>query len=140
MFVTSKTRGIGVFIKADPIGEFSLKHIGNTYGTNSAGDMTSSVNFQGEASGFGTVWGTLISSNPLSETNATSGEVQWVGEAFLEDGSVLGGIGKGTWEKPENEHRWNLVMNIDLSDGEKQRSEGSIDLETLIFTGKIYQG
>jgi hypothetical protein len=25
---------------ADPIGEFSLKHIGNTYGTNSAGDMT----------------------------------------------------------------------------------------------------
>ena len=138
MFVTSKARGIGVFIIADPIGEFSLRHIGNTYGTNSAGDMTSSVNFQGEASGFGTVWGTLISSNPLSETNATSGEVQWVGEAFLEDGSVLGGIGKGTWVKPENEHRWNLVMNIDLSDGEKQRSEGSIDLETLIFTGKIY--
>jgi hypothetical protein len=140
LFVTSKTGKIGVFIMSDPIGEFSLQHTGNTYGTNSAGDMTSSANFQGEASGFGMVWGTLVSSNPLSETNATSGEVQWVGEAFLEDGSVLGGIGKGTWEKPENEHRWNLVMHIDLSDGEKQRSEGSIDLETLIFTGKIYQG
>ena len=48
---------------ADPIGEFSLKHTGNTYGTNSDGEMTSSVNFQGEATGFGTVWGTLISSN-----------------------------------------------------------------------------
>jgi hypothetical protein len=124
----------------DPIGEFSLKHICNTYGTNSDGEMTSSVNFQGEATGFGTVWGTLISSNALSETNATSGEVQWVGEAFLEDGSVLGGIGNGTWEKSENEHLWKLVVHVDLSNGEKHRSEGSIDLESLIYTGKIYQG
>ena len=86
---------------SDPIGDFSLKHIGNTYGTNSNGDVTVSVNWQGEASGFGTVWGTLISSHALSESNATSGQVQWVGDAFLEDGSVLGGIGKGTWESPK---------------------------------------
>ena len=125
---------------SEPIGEFSLKHICNTYGTNSAGEMTNSVNFQGEATGFGPVWGTLISSNALSESNATSGTVQWVGEAFLEDGSVLGGIGKGTWEKPENEHVWELVVNVDLSNGEKHRAEGSIDLESLIYTGKIYQG
>ena len=66
--------------------------------------------------------------------------MQWVGEAFLDDGSVLGGIGKGTWEKPENEHKWVLVAHADLSDGGKHRTEGSIDLETLIYTGKIYQG
>ena len=102
---------------SDQIGEFSLKHIGNTYGTNSGGDVTVSVNWQGEASGFGTVWGTLISSNPLSESNATSGKVQWVGEAFLEDGSVLGGIGNGTWERPEGQHIWNLVVHVDLSNG-----------------------
>ena len=29
---------------SDPIGDFSLKHIGNTYGTNSNGDVTVSVN------------------------------------------------------------------------------------------------
>ena len=125
---------------ADPIGEFSLKHIGNTYGTNSDGDVTVSVNWQGEASGFGTVWGTLVSSNALSDSNATSGEVKWVGEAFLDDGSVLGGIGNGTWEKPENEHVWKLIVHVDLSNGEKHRSEGSIDLESLMYTGKIYQG
>jgi hypothetical protein len=31
---------------SDPIGEFSLQHTGNTYGTNSAGDMTSSAIFK----------------------------------------------------------------------------------------------
>ena len=124
---------------SDPIGDFSLKHIGNTYGTNSNGDVTVSANWQGEASGFGTVWGTLISSHALSESNATSGQVQWVGDAFLEDGSVLGGIGKGTWEKPEGEHRWKMVVHVDLSNGEKQRAEGSIDLESLMYTGKLYE-
>jgi hypothetical protein len=123
---------------SEQIGEFSLTHIGNTYGTNTAGDIMSSVNFQGYATGFGTVWGTLISSNHLSDSNATNGEIQWVGEAFLEDGSVLGGIGKGTWEKPENEHAWNLVLLVNLSNGEKHRSEGFIDLETLVYSGKIY--
>ena len=123
---------------SEPIGEFSLTHIGNTYGTNTAGDIMSSVNFQGYATGFGTVWGTLISSNHLSDSNATNGEIQWVGEAFLEDGSVLGGIGKGTWEKPENEHAWNLVLLVNLSNGGKHRSEGFIDLETLVYSGKIY--
>ena len=123
---------------SDQIGEFSLKHIGNTYGTNSSGDVTVSVNWQGEATGFGTVWGTLISSNPLSESNATSGKVQWVGEAFLEDGSVLGGIGNGTWERPEGQHIWNLIVHVDLSNGEKQRAEGTIDLESLMYTGKLF--
>ncbi len=68
--------------------------------------------------------------------------MQWVIEriekAFLEDGSVLGGIGKGTWEKPEGEHRWKMVVHVDLSNGEKQRAEGSIDLESLMYTGKLY--
>ena len=85
------------------------------------------------------MWGTLLSANPLSDSNATSGEIQWVGKAFLEDGSVLGGIGKGIWEKPDSEHIWKLIVHVDISTGEKQRSEGSIDLETLIYTGKIYK-
>ena len=67
---------------------------------------------------------------------------EWVGEAFLEDGSVLGGIGNGTWERPEGQHIWNLVVhvrrNADLSNGEKQRAEGTIDLESLMYTGKLF--
>ena len=123
---------------SEQIGEFSLKHTGNTYGTNSAGEMTSSANFVGEASGFGAVWGTITATNALSDAGATSGDCEWVGEAFLEDGSVLGGIRKGTWETPENEHTWKVTMHVNLSNGDKHRSEGSMDLETLIYSGKIY--
>ncbi|MCS5580008.1 MAG: hypothetical protein NZ837_05655 [Gammaproteobacteria bacterium] len=123
---------------SEQIGEFSLKHNGNTYGTNSAGEMTSSANFVGEASGFGAVWGTITATNALSDAGATSGDCEWVGEAFLEDGSVLGGIGKGTWETPGNEHIWKVTMHVNLSNGDKHRSEGSMDLETLIYSGKIY--
>ena len=61
---------------SEEIGRFSLTHIGSTYGINSAREITSSANFQGHATGFGTVWGTLQSANPLSDCNVTSGEIQ----------------------------------------------------------------
>jgi len=50
--------------------------------------------------------------------------------SILKDGSVLGEIGKVTWIKSENEYSWKLVLIIDLANGEKHRSEVSIDLET----------
>ena len=53
-------------------------------------------------------------------------------------GGALGGIGKGTWDIPENEHTWKFVMHVDLSNGDKQSAEGEIDLETLMYEGKIY--
>ena len=125
---------------SEQIGEFTLKHAGCTCGTNSEGEIVNNNNFVGEATGFGPVWGTLISAQPLTDANAGAGECQWVGVAFLDDGSELGGLGSGTWEKSSDNHKWNVVLNIDLSNGEKHRSEGSMDLETLIFSGKIYQG
>ena len=125
---------------SEQIGEFTLKHAGCTFGTNSEGEIVNNNNFVGEATGFGPVWGTLISSQPLTDANAGAGEGQWGGVAFLDDGSELGGLGSGTWDKSSDNHIWNVVLNIDLSNGEKHRSEGSMDLETLIFSGKIYQG
>ena len=123
---------------SEQLGEFSLKHTGTTYGRNAAGELTNSVNWEGTASGFGAVWGTLFSATPLSDASANGGSVEWAGQAFLEDGTVLGALGKGTWEKPQNEHKWKIVMHVDLSTGEKQRAEGEIDLETLMYEGKIY--
>ena len=125
---------------SEEIGEFTLKHTGCTYGTNSEGEIIANNNFVGEATGFGPVWGTLISKQPLSSTNSSTGNCQWVGIAFLEEGSELGGIGNGTWEKMNGSHQWNIIMNVDLSDGGKHRAEGSINLDTLIYSGKIYEG
>ena len=125
---------------SEQIGEFTLKHSGCTFDTNPEGEMVNKNNFVGEATGFGPVWGTLISTQSLSQMNASSGTCQWVGVAFLDDGSELGGIGNGTWEKSSDGHMWKIVMDVDLSDGGKHRAEGSMDLGTLIYSGKIYQG
>ena len=125
---------------SEEIGEFTLKHTGCTYGTNPEGEIIANNNFVGEATGFGPVWGTLISKQPLSSTNSSTGNCQWVGIAFLEEGSELGGIGNGTWEKINGSHQWNIIMNVDLSDGGSHRAEGSINLDTLIYSGKIYEG
>jgi len=32
-----------------------------------------------------------------------------------------------------------VIMHVDLSNGDKHRSEGSMDLETLIYSGKIFK-
>ena len=50
---------------SEQIGEFTLKHTGCTFGTNSKGEIVNNNNFVGEATGFGPVWGTLISFSAL---------------------------------------------------------------------------
>ena len=56
---------------------------------------------------------------------------QWVRDAFLPDGSVLERIGQVTWER--SGHEWKVTMLVDVADGDKYRSEGVMDLETLIY-------
>ena len=123
---------------SEQIGEFSLKHTGSTYAKAADGDLAQYANFEGTATGFGTVFGTLVFKNPLSEVGTTSGTCQWAGQAFLDDSTNLGGLGEGTWEQLEGQHKWKINMNVDISDGSKHRSEGEIDLETLSFNGKIF--
>ena len=123
---------------AEELGEFSLKHAGNTYAKAQDGEIENSINFEGTASGFGTVFGTLGTKTPASEMGATGGSCTWIGQAFPDDKTTLGGVGEGTWEQIEGEHKWKVSMDVNLSNGDKHHSEGVIDLETLMFTGKIY--
>ena len=123
---------------AEQIGEFSLKHGGNTYGKTQDGDIATYINFDGTASGFGTVFGTLVIKRPFAEMAATSGSCTWIGQAFPDDKTTLGGIGEGTWEQVEGDHKWKISLDVEITNGDKHHSEGEIDLETLMFTGKIY--
>jgi hypothetical protein len=50
---------------------------------------------------------------------------------------VLGGIGQGTWER--SGHEWKVTMIVDVSNGDKHRSEGAMDLETLTYSGKLFK-
>jgi hypothetical protein len=121
---------------ADPAGEFSLKHQGTTY-LKTADGLDSYANFVGPATGFGTVFGTLKVTNPLSGPVATSGPCTWSSQAFLDDGTTVTAHGEGSYEQQAGEQRWQISMQIQISDGSSLRSEGAIDLTTLEFSGKI---
>ena len=64
-----------------------------------------------------------------------AGFPQLVGQGFLEDGTVVVGLGEGTFESVPGQHIARTSMLIDVSDGTKIRSEGEMALETLIWTG-----
>ncbi len=123
---------------ADPVGEFSLEHKGSTYIKTDDG-LDGYVNFMGDATGYGTVMGTLKVSNPLTGSIATSGPCTWSSQAFLEDGTTVTAYGEGTYEQQASQQRWKVTLNLQISNGDSIRSEGEIDLETLVFSGNIYE-
>ena len=117
-------------------GEFSLEHRGTTYiKTDDA--LDSYANFMGTATGFGTVAGTLKVSNPLSGPVATSGPCSWSSQAFLEDGTTVTAHGEGSYEQLSATQKWAISLDIEISNGDKLRSEGEVALDTLIFSGKF---
>ena len=116
-------------------GEFSLKHTGSSFSKTADGGLSVSSHWQGEATGFGPVFGTLTAATPLADAGATSGSCSWAAQAFPEDGSTVGGLGEGTWEKKAGEHSWTVTMDVEISNGDRLRSTGSIDLETLVYKG-----
>lgn len=122
---------------ADSIGEFSLNHVGNAYAKNDDGVVVAYANYDGTATGFGTVMGTM--SFPLPGSGDTSGHCSWTGQAFPPDQPWTTSSGDGTWEQIEGRHAWKISLPvIELSDGSRLRSEGEIDLEARTFNGQIF--
>ena len=127
---------------AEKIGEFSMEHVVTSYSKNANGDIVSTTDWRGSGSsttlGSAQIFGSFISAAPLSESNAKSGEIEFIGESFLENGTQVGSVASGTWEKAESEHVWKIVMDGENSLGHQRRFEGTVDLETLVFKGEIY--
>jgi|TARA_Y100000588_G_scaffold381309_1_gene466760 hypothetical protein len=123
---------------SEELGTYSLKYKGSTYTSNEAGDITIHQNWEGTADGFGTVFGTLIwGPTPPSGLNE-GGKIEWVAQAFLDDGTTVVGQGEGTWETPPDDHVAKTSLLINISDGTQIRSEGEMALETLEWNGTIY--
>ena len=122
---------------ADAIGEFTLKHIGNAYRKNDDGVVVAYANYDGTASGFGTVMGTL--SFPLPESGANSGTCSWTGQGFPPDSPWTTSSGEGTWEQIEGRYAWKIsIPAIEISDGRAIRSEGELNLEARTFNGVMF--
>ena len=122
---------------AESIGEFTLNHTGNTYAKNKDGVVVAYASYDGSASGFGTVMGTMCF--PLSENGATSGTRSWAGQAFQPDGTSTSSSGEGTWEQVEGTHAWKTsIPELAISDGRVIKSQGEIDLEARTFNGQLF--
>ena len=126
----------------EKIGEFSMKHVVTSYSRNANGDIVSTTDWRGSGSsttlGGAQVFGSFISAAPLAESNAKSGEIEFIGESFLENGTQIGNVASGTWKKSENEPSWEILMDGENSLCHKRRYEGTVYLENLIFNGEIY--
>ena len=124
---------------ADPVGEFLFKHTGNMLAKTDDGQVSINANWEGEATGYGGVFGTPNITQPLDNFNNKSGTCSWVGQGFLDDGTTVGGLGEGTWEQQtEGQHKWIIKMDIVVSNGDQIHTESEIDLAARTFEGKIY--
>ena len=123
---------------AEAIGTFEAKHTGNTYNRSTEGHLVTNAHFEGSGTGYDAGFGTVSLTQPLSEASATSGTCVWAGQSFQKDGSTLGMLGEGTWTQLPNENKWRLVFQIEVSNGDKIRTDGQVDLATRLYTGSIF--
>jgi hypothetical protein len=114
-----------------PIGEFSLKMVGQTNSAGPAGSVLVQVNFEGTGTGFGTIFDTSTFVG-----GGRDGTFSQVGSAYLDNGDVLSGIGQGTYES-KGKHRWATSSIIQISDGRRLASVGEIDLASRTWKGTL---
>ena len=115
--------------------EFSYKMTGLSYTANDNDEVTISSEWEGTATGFGAVFGTLRATMALTDANAASGPCTFVGGAAPDNGSLVLGIGEGTWERPAGEHKWTITLAMRLSNGDQIKGQGVSDLATRTWTG-----
>jgi len=57
---------------------------------------------------------------------------------MLDDGTIIGDIAHGTWERIGQEARAAIKLDNNPSDGQKPRCEAILDHENRTFRGTIY--
>lgn len=124
---------------ADPIGEFRSTRASWSMSKTADGGIQTASSYEGTADGFGAVFGTLTRTQALAEAGASSGTCSYAGMAVNDDGSIIGAVGEGTWERIGTEMRFSVIILAELSDGSKLRSEGVVDHAEQSWNGKIYE-
>lgn len=112
------------------LGNYALKQTGVSYGEDGA---SVTVDFDGTATDFGTVLGTLIL---RAEPEATQGTCSWRGQSFLDSGERSVAMGEGTWEDCGT-NQWRVRLLVNSSDGRTFATDGTLDLASRSLNGKI---
>ena len=123
---------------ATEIGKFHFTQTNLTYMELTTGKITSVRSYKGTADGFGTPYGSLSQTQSLADAGSNSGDCTWIAKTMLDDGTIIGDIAHGTWERIGQEARAAIKLNNNLSDGRKLRCEAILDHEIDTFSGTIY--
>jgi hypothetical protein len=110
------------------VGEFSFKFTSLTVKPGPAGSTIIEGNYEGPASGTGTIIGTAAFVGRKSGTYRTCSAL------YLDSGEELSGAGTGTFES-NGKHRWKTQGLVHASDGRIVATEGEIDLATRSWSG-----
>ena len=114
------------------IGDFSFNLTSTSYAEDGDGVQ---LNYEGTATGFGTVLGSLYG---RGEPGAKQGTCSWRAQAFLDSGDQVVGSGEGTWEEI-GKHRWRVRILNQTSDGQIFAADGAVDLASRSFAGKLIE-
>ena len=121
---------------AESSGEFSLEMKGQAQESIDHGIRIISY-WEGTATGFGAVFGTLTVDLSFDDVAAISGTCRWVVVAFLPDGGRDGGAAEGTWTQHAGRNAWSMNLTGTSASGQKMRSEDEIDLANRSWTGTL---
>lgn len=114
------------------IGDYDLKMTSVDHAEDGS---TIKCNFEGPATGFGTVLGTMIFRGGAPDK---AGACSWRSQAFLENGEQSQGAGEGTWDEV-GKHQWRVRLLIRTTDGQIIASDGNLDLASRTLKGKILE-
>ena len=121
---------------SDPIGEFEFSSRGLTVSDpNSSGGGSITVDYQGTATGYGTVASSMTFT--VHEAGAKSGTVSANNVAWLENGDSMNGVSKGVFSS-SGTNTWRVRAMVVVSDGTVLLSEGEVSLAEQTYKGKLY--
>jgi len=119
----------------DQIGEFSYQLTSVNIDDDGTGQQVHTSTWDGEASGYGTVLGTMTLYASASDE---AGRMEWNASAYLDSGDRATGTGTGTWSNC-GKHQWRIrAVNL-TSTGSVFGSDGVIDLQARSFKGSLFE-
>jgi len=118
--------------KGKELGDFTHKFMSTTVLPGPAGSTLNQTNWEGGATGFGTIFITATFVGGKSGTFSSNGA------DYLDNGDQRTGHGTGTYESVGT-HVWRTEEIVHISDGNTLYSEGKIDLAARTWVGKIYE-
>lgn len=119
------------------IGDFSLTFTSMRFSRGNDGPLLVEVNLEGPLAGEG-IGGTVAGTATFDPAGATEGTYDWCGASYLPHGDVITGDAHGSFHSG-GANKWTTLGINHLSDGRTVATEGTIDLASRTWSGKVFE-